>query len=149
MVRCTWDRAEVQAAEQTAHPSAVRAGGRVLSSNGCTQIDEEPFIDARHIYRKVDRAHRDWTDAQVGFLAGIVKLYRGEEFDSALATDESRQKLDEIFGKKPTYKDVAGLCKSVSIEEIRRQGWSLNPGRFVGVTPGEELNSDDFLDRIA
>ena len=32
----------VQAAEQTAHPSAVRAGGRVLSSDSCTQIDEEP-----------------------------------------------------------------------------------------------------------
>jgi len=46
MVRCTWDRAEVQAAEQTAHPSAVRAGGRVLSSNGCTQIDEEPEREA-------------------------------------------------------------------------------------------------------
>jgi hypothetical protein len=44
MVRCTWDRAAIQAAEQTAHPSAVRAGGRILSSNGCTQIDEEPFF---------------------------------------------------------------------------------------------------------
>src|SRR2546425_10709874 len=44
MVRCTWDRINDQAAEQTAHPSAVRAGGRVLSSNGCTQIDEEPFL---------------------------------------------------------------------------------------------------------
>jgi hypothetical protein len=30
MVRCTWDRAAIQAAEQTAQPSAVRAGGRVL-----------------------------------------------------------------------------------------------------------------------
>jgi hypothetical protein len=46
MVRCTWDRLDNQAAEQTAHPSAVRAGGRVLSSNGCTQIDEEPFLQA-------------------------------------------------------------------------------------------------------
>ena len=46
MVRCTWDRFASQAAEQTAHPSAVRAGGRILSSNGCTQIDEEPENDA-------------------------------------------------------------------------------------------------------
>ena len=44
MVRCTWDRTPLQAAEQTAHPSAVRAGGRVLSSTGCTQIDEEPIF---------------------------------------------------------------------------------------------------------
>jgi hypothetical protein len=26
----TWDRLGIQAAEQTAHPTAVRAGGRVL-----------------------------------------------------------------------------------------------------------------------
>src|SRR5258708_5508907 len=37
------------------------------------------FIDARHIYRQVDRAHRGWTPAQFGFLANIVRLYRGEE----------------------------------------------------------------------
>ncbi|SRR5258708_7825444 len=43
MVRCTWDRTDDQAAEQTAHPTAVRAGGRVFNSHRCTQIDEEPF----------------------------------------------------------------------------------------------------------
>ena len=42
MVRCTWDRADIQVAEQTAHPTAVRAGDRVFSSNARTQIDEEP-----------------------------------------------------------------------------------------------------------
>jgi hypothetical protein len=44
MVRCTWDRTDDQAAEQTAHPTAVRAGGRVFNSNRCTQIDEEPVF---------------------------------------------------------------------------------------------------------
>ena len=33
MVRCTWDRPDVQAAEQTAHPTAVRAGGRVSAQS--------------------------------------------------------------------------------------------------------------------
>ena len=32
MVRCTWDRMAIQVAEQTAHPTAVRAGDRVFSS---------------------------------------------------------------------------------------------------------------------
>src|SRR5438552_3851605 len=32
------------------------------------------FIDARHIYRQVDRAHREWTPAQIGFLANLVRL---------------------------------------------------------------------------
>jgi hypothetical protein len=44
MVRCTWDRIDIQVAEQTAHPTAVRAGDRVFSSNACTQIDEEPIF---------------------------------------------------------------------------------------------------------
>jgi hypothetical protein len=42
MVRCTWDSTDDQAAEQTAHPTAVRAGGRVFGSSACTQIDGEP-----------------------------------------------------------------------------------------------------------
>ena len=37
------------------------------------------FIDARHIYRQIDRAHRDFTPEQIEFLANIVRLYRGEE----------------------------------------------------------------------
>jgi len=42
------------------------------------------FIDARHIYRQIDRAHRDWTPAQIGFLANLVRLYRGEDPDPGL-----------------------------------------------------------------
>lgn len=32
------------------------------------------------------------------------------------------------------YRDVIGLCKAASIEEIREQDYSLNPGRYVGVS---------------
>ena len=55
------------------------------------------FIDARHIYRQIDRAHRDWTDAQIGFIANIVRLYRGEAPDSTLGGEEAKAKLDEVF----------------------------------------------------
>ena len=43
------------------------------------RADQVLFIDARHIYRQIDRAHRDWTPAQIEFLANIARLYRGEE----------------------------------------------------------------------
>src|SRR5207247_6966424 len=33
------------------------------------RADKVLFLDARHTYRPVDRAHRDWTRAQIGFLA--------------------------------------------------------------------------------
>ena len=42
------------------------------------RADQVLFIDARHLYRQIDRAHRDWTPAQIEFLANIARLYRGE-----------------------------------------------------------------------
>ena len=65
------------------------------------RADTVLFIDARHIYRQIDRAHRDWTPAQIGFLANVVRLYRGEELDFTLGGDEAEAKLKEVFGKKP------------------------------------------------
>ncbi|MEC5129632.1 hypothetical protein VSU19_22915, partial [Verrucomicrobiales bacterium BCK34] len=28
------------------------------------------------------------------------------------------------------------------------QGWSLNPGRYVGVAKGEEMNDEDFREKL-
>ena len=102
------------------------------------------FIDARHIYRQVDRAHRDWTSAQIGFLGNLVRLHRGEPLDYTQGGAEAEQKIHEVFGNPPRYADVPGLCKAASIAEIEAQGWSLNPGRYVGVAPGEEVSDEDF-----
>lgn len=102
------------------------------------------FIDARHIYRQVDRAHRDWTPAQIGFIANLVRLYRGEAPDLTVGGEETLAKLKEVFGKQPVYADVPGLCKAATIKEIEAQDWSLNPGRYVGVAPGEEVSDEDF-----
>jgi type I restriction enzyme M protein len=106
------------------------------------------FIDARHIYRQIDRAHREWTQAQISFIANVVRLYRGEELDFTLGGDEARAKLQEIFGKKPRFTAVLGLCKAATLEEIEAQGWSLNPGRYVGVSPGEEVSDEDFKEQL-
>ncbi|MBF0339754.1 MAG: SAM-dependent DNA methyltransferase [Magnetococcales bacterium] len=108
------------------------------------RADSVLFIDARHIYRQVDRAHREWTPAQIGFLANIVRLYRGEAIDLTLGGDEAGVKIREIFGIKPQYADVPGLCKVATLLEITAQGWSLNPGRYVGVAPGEAVSDEDF-----
>ena len=102
------------------------------------------FIDARHIYRQIDRAHRDWTPAQIGFIANIVRLYRGEAVDLTVGGDEAAIKLKEVFGDTPAYADLPGLCKVATMAEIEAQGWSLNPGRYVGVAPGEEVSDEDF-----
>jgi type I restriction enzyme M protein len=106
------------------------------------------FIDARHVYRQIDRAHREWSPAQIGFLASVVRLYRGEELDFTLGGDAAKQKVEEIFGKKPQFAHVLGLCKAATLKEIQAQGWSLNPGRYVGVAPGEAVSDEDFKEQL-
>ncbi|MBN8439497.1 MAG: SAM-dependent DNA methyltransferase [Candidatus Accumulibacter sp.] len=112
------------------------------------RADTVLFIDARHIYRQVDRAHRDWAPAQIGFIANLVRLYRGEVLDTTVGADETVTKLTEVFGDTPIYADVPGLCKAATIAEIEAQGWSLNPGRYIGVAPGEEVSDEDFKEQL-
>jgi type I restriction enzyme M protein len=108
------------------------------------RADTVLFIDARHIYRQIDRAHRDWTPAQIGFIANLVRLYRGEAPDLTVGGEGTAAKLKEVFGQQPAYADILGLCKAATLAEIEAQGWSLNPGRYVGVAPGEEVSDGDF-----
>ena len=112
------------------------------------RADTVLFIDARHIYKQVDRAHRDWTPGQVGFIANLVRLYRGETPDFTHGGEDAEAKLKEVFGKKPKYADVAGLCRVATLQEIEAQGWSLNPGRYVGVVPGEAVSDEDFKEQL-
>lgn len=112
------------------------------------RADTVLFIDARHIYRQIDRAHRDWTAAQISFIANLVRLYRGEALDLTVGGDETAAKLEEVFGDVPAYADVPGLCKAATLAEIKVQGWSLNPGRYVGVAPGEEVSDEDFKEQL-
>ena len=142
------------------HPSPTeRRDGDEGKQN---RADTVLFIDARHIYRQVDRAHREWTPAQIGFLANLVRLYRGEALDYTLGGDEARAKLEEIFGLPSTsgrragdegagkvaYRDVAGLCRAATLQDIEAQGWSLNPGRYVGVAAGEAVSDEDFKGQL-
>jgi len=116
---------------------------------GTPRADTILFIDARHIYRQIDRAHRDWTPAQIGFIANLVRLYRGEALEAPRdGAGETAQKLIEVFGETPAYRDVPGLCKTATIAEIVAQGWSLNPGRYVGVAPGEDVSDEDFKEKL-
>jgi len=84
--------------------------------------DKILFIDARNIYHQIDRAHRDFTEEQIQKITGIVRSYRKEKG----------------VGK---YKDIPGLCKVATIKDIKEQGYSLNAGRYIGVT----LEADDEI----
>jgi type I restriction enzyme M protein len=106
--------------------------------------DQVLFIDARHIFRQIDRAHRDFTPEQIEFLGNIVRLWRGQEEELTVG---SGPKMTETFGDDG-YRDVAGLCKVASRSEIAAKDWSLNPGRYVGVAAGEQVDDGDFNARL-
>ncbi len=88
--------------------------------------DKVLFIDARNIFKQIDRAHREFTPEQIEQISKIVRQYRSEEKD---------------------YQDVLGLCKIATISEIESQGWSLNPGRYVGV-PEEVDDGIPFAEKM-
>jgi len=107
--------------------------------------DKVLLIDARHIFRQVDRAHRTFSQKQVEYIANIVRLYRGETPEFIAGDDEDlpgeEPDLKTTFPKLK-YADVAGLCKVATLKEIEAQGYSLNPGRYVGVA---DKGEDDFV----
>ena len=60
---------------------------------------------------------------------------------------DEAQWLYEKFGDGE-YKDILGLCKCASIEEIEQKGWSLTPGAYVGIKPVED-DGIDFTSRMS
>jgi len=111
---------------------------------GTARADKVLFIDARDIFHQIDRAHREFLPEHIEFLANIVRLYRGQEVERTNGSDEL---MAQHFADGE-YCDVAGLCKVADIAEIEAQGWSLNPGRYVGVAEREEEDFD-FYERLA
>ena len=84
-----------------------------------TRRDEILFIDARKLGRMVDRTHRELTDEDIARIAGTYHAWRGgEDADS--------------------YADVAGFCRSAPLDEVRKHGHVLTPGRYVGAEPQED-----------
>ncbi|UJA20478.1 SAM-dependent DNA methyltransferase [Thermoleophilia bacterium SCSIO 60948] len=111
---------------------------------GSERSDRILFVDARQIFNQIDRAHRDFTDEQRELIANIVRLYRGEEPEFA---DGPNELFDERF-PDGAYADIEGLCRVATRAEIEEQGWSLNPGHYVG-TEVEDLDDEVFDEQLA
>jgi type I restriction enzyme M protein len=80
---------------------------------------ETLFIDARKLGTMADRVHRELTDADIAKVAGTYHAWRG----------------DKDAGE---YADVPGFCKRVTLEDIRKHGHVLTPGRYVGAEAVED-----------
>ncbi len=75
-------------------------------------------MDARTLGRMVDRTHRELAPEEIARLAGTYHAWRGEKDAGA-------------------YEDVPGFCKSAPLDEIRKHGHVLTPGRYVGAEAQE------------
>lgn len=111
--------------------------------HGTEREDKVLFVDARKIFRQVDRTHRDWLPEQIEFLTNISRLYRGEMVESV---DGSTALMSAAF-PNGVYNDVPGLCAIATLDQIEEHGWSLNPGRYVGVAAAED-DGIDFRVRL-
>jgi type I restriction enzyme M protein len=89
---------------------------------------ETLFIDARKMGTLMDRVHRELTDADVAKIAGTYHAWRG----------------DKSAGE---YADVPGFCKAAKLEDIRKHGHVLTPGRYVGAEAAEE-DAEPFEDKM-
>jgi type I restriction enzyme M protein len=104
--------------------------------------DKILMIDARNVFRKVSTTINDFSDDQLEGLTAIMKLYRGEK----PTVNKNNVWFNEQFADGK-YEDVEGLCKIVSLDEIKDNDYSLTPGRYVGVTFVED-DGVDFMTRL-
>ncbi len=89
---------------------------------------ETLFIDARKMGTLVDRVHRELNDEDVAKIAGTYHAWRG----------------DKGSGE---YVDVSGFCKATKIEDVRKHGHVLTPGRYVGAEAVED-DGEPFEDKM-
>ncbi|WP_028769984.1 type I restriction-modification system subunit M [Silanimonas lenta] len=87
------------------------------------------FIDARKLGVLVDRTRRELTDEEIQKIADTYHAWRGEPGAGE-------------------YTDVAGFCKSATLEEIRKHGYVLTPGRYVGAAEQED-DGEPFEEKMA
>ncbi len=102
------------------------------------------FLDARNLFRQVDRAHREIEPQQIELLANVVRLFRGQ------APEFTREGSEALFRERfpdGSYQDIAGFCKVATRAEIAAQGDSLNPGRYVGVV-AQTVDDGEFRARF-
>ncbi len=99
------------------------------------------FVDARKLGRMVDRTHRELTSEDLVRIARTYHAWRGEPI-----TPSPLEPLEGEGGGEG-YKDIPGFCKSAPLEEIRKHGHVLTPGRYVG-TEAQEDDGEPFEEKM-
>jgi type I restriction enzyme M protein len=83
------------------------------------------FIDARKMGAAISRTQIEFSEEEIARIADTFNAW--------------------CEGK---YEDVDGFCKSVTREEIAKNGDSLAPGRYIGTEEAETESQEDFAGRM-
>jgi type I restriction enzyme M protein len=84
------------------------------------------FIDARKMGEMTDRTHKSLRDEDIARTANTYHAWRM---------------------KDGAYADVAGFCKAAKLDEVRKHGHVLTPGRYVG-TEAIEDDGESFARKM-
>ena len=102
--------------------------------------DEILFIDARKLGRMVDRTHRELTREDIARIADTYHAWRNRVPSPSKEEERGEGGSDE-------YADIPGFCKSAALDEVRKHGHVLTPGRYVGAEAQEE-DGEPFEDKM-
>ena len=92
--------------------------------------DKVLFIDARKLGDMVDRTHRELGD----------RRRRPHRLTPTTLGGAKRTRSE--------YADTPGFCKSATLEEVRKHGNVLTPGRYVGAEPQAD-DGEPFAEKMA
>ncbi|MBK5912650.1 DNA methyltransferase [Rhodothalassium salexigens] len=122
-----------------------------------------PVADqAKALIKEMDHLYKLATRVHEADVANGTKPAEGKK--RLIALDEARKAVAEHLKEARYFHiqsewlqmrfpdaelcDVEGLVKLVSREELKANGWSLTPGRYVGVAPEEEDQDFDFEEAL-
>ena len=100
---------------------------------------DEEMAEAGKFGAIVDRTHRELTDAEISRIANAYHAWRGSSSTSSPSTGE-----DKDGGE---YRDIPGFCKSATLDDIRKHGHILTPGRYVGAA-AQESDAEPFVEKM-
>ena len=103
-----------------------KANGMVRNEKKRDRRGEFLFVDARNLGFMKDRVLRDFIHDDIAKIADTFHAWQQGE----------------------GYEDVAGFCKSATLDEIKKHDYVLTPGRYVGAQEQEE-DGEPFAEKMA
>ncbi len=94
----------------------------VTRSKNENTINNILFIDARDLGYMIDRTKKEFSEKDIKKISDTYHKW----------------KMDH-----DTYQDLAGFCKTTTLEEVKSSGYSLNTGRYIEIKK-KKIDLEDF-----